>query len=187
MKKYLFLLSSFFLLSILFIFLEPKVSARLFPFVRTSRLNSFLTDTLTSQKINGRTYWEFREFYSPGVFTYNKKGIEETVVKSITQNDVVVDKQDILPFLFFNSPFLRSIDSLTSETTITPFLNPDIKDSLIRTPNLLIRRNNKEIFLLFLLPYTEMEITNGFFDYREKDKLLVKDKNWLNITRIKIN
>lgn len=171
----------------LFVFLEPKVSARLFPFIRSSHLNSFLTHTVPSKKIDGRTYWEFREFYSPGVFTYDKKGIEDTIVKTVFRNDIQSKDQDMLPFLFFTSPFLQSIDSLTSETSITSFIVSNAKGNLINTPVLFMNRNDTEILLVFLLPYAAMERTNGFFDYQEKDKMLVKDKNWLNITRITIN
>ncbi len=185
-NKKAFFLIFLFLMVTLFVFLEPKVSARLFPFVRTSRLNSFLTDVLTSQKIDGRKYWEFREFYSPGVFTYDKKGIKDSIVQGLVQNDVFIDGQDILPFLFFDSSFLQSIDSLTGMTSVTRFIKTDSKNVLINTTVLFISKNNKEILLVFLLPYIDMERTNGFFDYQEKDKTLVKDKNWLNITKITI-
>jgi len=30
-----------------------------------------------------------------------------------------------------------------------------------------------------------MRIANGYFDYGEKDKLLVENKNWFNVTVIK--
>ena len=60
---------------VLFIVLSPKVSSLLLPFKSEAILNDFINKTKIAGAINPQEYWQFREFYSPGYFTFAKQGL----------------------------------------------------------------------------------------------------------------
>lgn len=48
----------------------------------------------------------------------------------------------------------------------------------------LIANEKDKLVIEFILPIDEMKKANGFFDYKAKDQILMKDKLWLNKTSI---
>ena len=93
------------------------------------------------------------------------------------------------PFLIFSSNRWQSVEFLTS---ITP---PDLamfrvdvpkKDIILDTSTDIIYRKSGYVFIIFLRPIDVMQQTNGFLDYKEYDKKLVKGKQWLVISRVKL-
>lgn len=53
-----------------------------------------------------------------------------------------------------------------------------------QAPNELIATNAKEVVIYFIKPISEMKRANGFFDYKNKDKKLLSNKNWFVTTII---
>lgn len=61
------------------------------------------------------------------------------------------------------------------------------KKLVLKKKNLLIYyQDNQTVKFIFIKPEKEMEKAVGFFDYKEKDKQLLKGKNWLVEAYIKI-
>lgn len=175
----------------LFIFLTPKVSAQLFPFISENRLTTFL-DTSTSEKeISPRSYWEFREFYSPGSFIFDKKGISNTHTEPVLTNAEVTlhANAQVTPFLAFTSRKLHSVDYITTANSLDQIIDEITIDEknllLIKTDTERVYRKNSTTYvLLFLKSPDQMRTANGFFDYRIADKELTEGKYWFNVTVI---
>ena len=175
---------------ILFLFLTPKVSARLFSFVSDSRLNTYLQETHLSEKIDARKYWEFREFYSPGSFHFSKTGLPHQTVSGVLNKAGLSLSSDfkLSPFLVFTSPKLESVDFLSERSTlehIVPELKQNDGSIILKTTNeIMYHKDSSTIVMVFLKSPNEMRTANGFFDYRIADKELTKDKYWFNVTVI---
>lgn len=186
----LFLVLHLFAFILLFLFLTPKISSRIFPFVSSNELSEFIEQSESSKNIDAQKYWEFREFFSPGSFQFSKTGISQRTTNRIVKRAGVFlkDDFDIMPFLVFNSPKLVSVDFLTTHTTLDQIIDLDeIKNKkiLLQTENELIYENDpSQIIIIFLKSPSDMKRANGFFDYRIEDKELTENKYWLNITII---
>lgn len=175
-----------------FVIFQPKVASSLFQPKRTMLLDTYITAVKTQPTFNPQTYWEFREFYSPGHFLYEKTGLPKEMLNEFLSHSPisVQQKHFITPFLSFKSPYLESIDGLTLAKSIDEIidsnrLNP--QDIVAKNKQaLLYRYENDKLLLIFVLSGDEMKKANGFFDYREADKEFVKGKNWLNITYIQV-
>jgi hypothetical protein len=192
---------SAFLLSILLIIvlfvgfsiLVPKTAADLYSQKRQILWNDFYANLKTKDSIDPRNFWRFREFYSPGSFIFDRKGISDTNL-SVDTAKIGINKSYFgkdLVFLRYDSKRMSSIDSLTDRSSIDLISNSfAIKNENIilkKSDYLLIKKNEKNYLLIFILPESEMERANGYFDYLEKDKALVKGKYWLDMTLISID
>lgn len=178
---------------VLFIVLSPKVSSLLLPFKREAILNEFINKTKASGAINPQEYWQFREFYSPGYFTFAKTGISNSLMKNaagkigIKYDQKTIDLTDLL----FSSQKLSSLDMLTKQSSLSAvsdkkqFQNGKI---LFSNKNSLIYQvNAKTIKIVFLLTNNDMKRANGFFDYTDIDKKITEGENWFNITSLTKN
>ena len=160
------------------ILLQPKLKTKLFRFNRQKTFNDFIEEVKKDNKIDAKVFWEFREFYSPGYFTFNKDYVK---ISSILQfYNLDENKND---FLFFASDKLESTESIVKK--IDSFnKNKDMcleiifedKDSIICT------QDNSEIKISFVKTVGEMMKANGLFDYIDSEKKLLKDKYWINET-----
>jgi hypothetical protein len=177
----------------LFVILSPKVSSLLFPLKRQTVLNEFISKTKAEGLINSQEYWQFREFYSPGYFTFSRTGIAESLAEKATigigvkYNQKEVDLID----LYFSSQKLSSLDMLTKQSN----LNSIVDQKQFQNEKLIFMNNNSAIYqdgsknikIIFLLTNAEMQKANGFFDYTDKDKQITEGENWLNITSLSEN
>lgn len=178
---------------ILFIVFSPKVSSMLFPFKRQAILTEFIHKTKTEGKINPQEYWQFREFYSPGYFTFSETGVSESIVNNVVKEiGVKYNRKEIdLTDLFFSSPRLNSLDMLTKQSSLNRLIDQKQfqkeKIIFIGSNSLIYQENPRAIKIVFLLSNADMQKANGFFDYQDKDKQLTEGENWFNITSLKIN
>lgn len=173
-----------------FCLLSPKISAQLFTFKRQATLNEFINNS-KANGINSQEYWKFREFYSPGYFTFSRDGIEGNLLK-LTKGKVGIkynEKNIDLTFLVFSSPQVNSLDMLTKQTDLNSIVTEQQlpkEDIIFMNQNSLIYKEGpKTIKVVFLLSNTEMKKANGFFKYTENDKKITEGENWFNITSIK--
>jgi hypothetical protein len=181
----------FILIVLLFSLLSPKVSSLLFPFKRQTILNEFINNIKTEKSINPQNYWKFREFYSPGSFNFSKTGLSPSLVEqAVKKIGIKYDNQKItLTDLLFSSQKLNSLDMLTKQTNLNDIV--DLKQFkkeqvLLEGGNYLVYQENaKTIKIIFLLPNSELEKANGFFDYKDTDKKITEGENWFNVTSIK--
>ena len=164
----------------------------LFPFKRQAIWNNFIEKVTSERKIDARSYWEFREFYSPGYFRLTGDTINEkeayTALQSISGS---INKKGITyPFAVFTSPRLKSVDALSSADSLSEVLTnraPPDAEILFEGTNSLVYKKNKTVTILFLMPENEMRRTVGFFEYDGKDKELTGGKKWLNVTSLQLD
>lgn len=168
-----------------FIFFTPKISSSLFPQKRQMLLQNFIRDTKTEGEINSQAYWELREFYSPGSLKFSREGLNVKTWKIPLRQT-----QDLFPFLLFTSPYLESVDNLTTIKKMEEIVDIDklgATQILFKNENSIIFQTDKTVKIIFLLSEQEMRKANGFFEYNEKDKKLTEGKHWFNVTLINTN
>lgn len=184
-----FLLISGSIIIILFFLLQPRISSFLFTAKRDIILNNYLSEIKDTKKIGGQIYWKFRESYSPGNFEFSREGFDsKKIQKQIGYLPDVSIVHNGLPFLLYTSEKLISVDFLTTQNTLKPFIPMSSSKNILQTQTLyLSRRSDGAFVLIFILPQSEMAKSNGFFDYSGRDKVLTENKNWLNITIIQPN
>lgn len=141
--------------------------------------------------INTQDYWKFREFYSPGYFTFSKNGIAKSLSKNaereigISYDEKVVDQ----PFLFFSSHWLNSLDMLTQQTDLNKLINLKgitQNNIIFEGKNCLIYKSNANaIKIVFLASSNNMQKVSGVSDYQDSKSSV--GKNWFNVTSLKID
>jgi hypothetical protein len=190
-SKVVFLIALLFIIVGLFVVLSPKISSLLFPFKRQAVLNDFINKTKIAGAINPRDYWKFREFYSPGYFTFSKNGIAKSLSKNAKKEiGINYDEKTVnLPFLFFSSRWLNSLDMLTQQADLNKIVNlvKIPKNDIIFTGKncFIYKINAKTIEMIFLLSNNDMQKVSGISDYQ--DSKSIGRKNWFNVTSLKID
>lgn len=147
----------------LFFLFQPKIKPKI-GFKNKNLLDTFIQKTIDNKKIDSQEFWKLREFYCPGSFVFDKN---ETT------------------FLTYSCSFLKSFDSFTTTPVLTIPKEIKQKDIVFYNKDILVAKDKENILISFIVSAKEMEKANGFFDYKEKDKELVKDKNWLNVTYVR--
>ena len=175
----------------LFAFLSPKISSLLFPFKRQAILNDFISKTKMAGRIDAKDYWKFREFYSPGSFTFAKDGIAKSLSENATRqiginyNSKLIDST----FLFFSSDRLDSLDMLTKQEDLNKIIDLEQipkKNIIFRNKNCLIYKvNTNTVRIAFLLNMNDMQKVNGISDYLDSQSS--KGEDWFNVTSLKTN
>lgn len=187
-NPFYFLTLALIIISLCFVFFTPKVTSSLFPFRRDMVFNSFLQNTRKTNVIDPQKYWEFREFYSPGYFDVSTKGIDLQKINTTLRELNASPTNISVYFSKFNSRHLVSLEGLTKNSFLSEVFNKnktDIKKVLFENSTSIIYKNNQnQTYVIFILPISEMEKANGFFDYNSKDKDLLKDMNWFNIAKL---
>lgn len=171
-----------------FVTLTPKISSSLFPQKRDKVLNSFISKTQQENNLDERNFWKFREFYSPGYFDFNKNGLDSEKINNAEKKLKIafVDTATRSAHLFFNSQLVESIDYLTPASQLKEIVALPNSQAIFQNNESVIYKNADEsLTIIFLKPLDEMRRANGYFEYEGKDKELVQDKYWLNITKIK--
>ena len=179
----------FFLLPIiivgLFFVLQPKIAAVLISPIRVYRLSQFLIQVKKKQSLDAQVFWQFREFYAPGSFSYDHHAAELSS-GLILKNNLVCQAKT--PILTFASPFLLSQDSLIAQELKSTYFNTtQISPSEIIFQNqttLIYRDNPRAVHIIFVKPITDMMKANGFFSYTDQEKKLLKNQLWLDETTI---
>ncbi len=187
-KDIYFYIISVLIIVTIFIFLQPKISMRVFLFKKKYLWKDFKEKVLKENKIEAQSFWKFREFYCPGNFIFNKKGIKnKEFLKKFKDKNIDFNKlSKELIFLEYNCSNLYSIDALVDFNDISQVIkniNPEKKIYKNKNDYIYSQNKNKQM-IIFIKPLDEMKKANGFFDYKEKDKELVKGKYWLNISLI---
>ena len=187
-KNYFSYFILFFLTLTLFIFLTPKLSIKILSFLKEKRLKQFEDYLKNTAEFNPQIFWRFREFFCPGYFKIDKSGIkiDDNELKLL---DFLDKLKNNLFFAKYQCNYLKSYEGLTKENKLESFFKDDFKKKFIiikEAKNFIYFKDKKNqlIYLVFLLPSQKMKKAVGFFDYDEKDKKLVDDKNWINITII---
>ncbi len=176
-----------------FIFLQPKLSSAINRYKRIYLWQQFEKKITSDKFIDGREFWQLREFYYPGDFIVNKEGFDDTQVFSFLKQTNLSIKEGVFfyPFLLYKSDKFNSLEALVTKNIISLlFEDPNLnnKKIILDTANQLVFfKNNKQIVLVFIKPMLEMKTTNGFFDYEDRERELTKYKLWLSISVINLD
>lgn len=192
-KFFLSIILLIIVLSLGFIILSPKISSRVIQAKRDVLWDKFYDQNIESGLVDGKRFWEFREFYSPGSFVFKKEGLSGKEITGSIYSDEIAQfnfKKDYF-FLHYKSEKIESIEGLTNINSIERLLNKYsfFKKRIINRGSnfVLIDGSNKRYMLLALLKNDELKKANGFFDYTEEDKELVNGKNWLVLAFITLD
>lgn len=180
----LFWVSSFFLLFVLFLFLQPKIAASLFYERRVETLGDFITTIKVTDDISPREYWEFREFYMPGTASFRKEGV---LKQSLPENLTRLLPDDVTSYLLFTSEKIQSIDGLGSPESFSEIkqrltqLN-DVKIISESDTHILVSVGNT-YYLSFIKSQEVLKDTTGIFQYWAVSENNT-DSSWINLTQI---
>jgi hypothetical protein len=177
--------------------IHPRFTTQLFEFQRSQEVTRFFKSVMKEKGINAREYWKFREFYSPGVFTYDPHVIKLAETQTLAPDHPLCG---ITPLFFFHSRQLVSTDSIVSKILFTKgeqtssFLliiageDPASENILYRDDTQLIYlHDSSTIRIVFMKSLEEMKKTNGFFDYTTGDMKFFQDQAWINKTDITLS
>jgi len=189
-KDYIFIFLLLVIIVVSFLILTPKIASTLFPIKRQMILQTFISSTKQTNNIDPQKFWEFREFYSPGYFTFNRNGLTNAQIKTIEdKTGIPVDMKNVSKiFLIFTAPHLNSFEGFVTTTKLSDVVNIQAlgsKETIFSNNNTLMYKDSMgSTHVIFLKPLSEMERANGFFNYNDTDKSLVQGKNWLEITTL---
>ncbi|QQG44560.1 MAG: hypothetical protein HYW86_01430 [Candidatus Roizmanbacteria bacterium] len=179
-----------------FLIFQPKLSTWLFSFKRQSIFNNFMADVQKNKAINARTFWEFREFFNPGYFTFERDGLSKKQTAEALKKVRISLNSNVYyhPFLIYNSDKLNSIEFLVQTNELNKIINNvndltlNVKKEILNTPSShLYYDSDKTVKILFIKPVDEMVLANGFYNYRnDEDVKIYKDKSWLSITSVNL-
>ena len=156
---------------------------------RRSAFEHFASSAEHQKNIDGKRFWEFREFYSPGSFVFRKTGVDRYEIDRLLKkmNIRIYPDSNLFPYQIYYSPRITSIESLVTTATISAFMKiPSTRSyCYIKTSSQFMCQSERMVTIAFIKPLDEMKKTNGFYDYARDDvRKIVKNKMWLDITQI---
>ncbi len=178
-------------LCILFVAITPKITRTIFPSSASNSWIEFKKEIIQTQKLDSQEYWEFREFYSPGVYTVNKQGLENNAIKSFYSTlPAGLQSQPELTFATFESPRLQSIDGLINRSSISEFVNLEglNKSQIVKQTDkfLLYQLEDNQFVLISIFTPEQMKTANGFWDY-QKDQDIIENRYWVSAALITVD
>ena len=173
-------------ITICFVIFTPRVSSLIFSQKRDMTYNSFVSKTQNNQKLDPQEFWKFREFYSPGYFELKDQGLENSDVQSAV-DEIGLTPKGVTYTSLFRAKHSISLDGITESNSLDEIIDTkSLENITFQNENSVILTNNmNQKIIIFLLPVSEMKKANGFFEYDGKDKELLENKNWFNITMLK--
>lgn len=194
-KKKFFFTSTVYTLPLIFLlltiivalFLHPGIRPRWDKKYRANLFNNFLEQILHDKKVDAQKFWVFRERFSPGYFELNQAVTDFKQTFTIS----TLDDSQTTPLLFYHSPFLNSVDSISKDASPLLEIKENYQGQIIfDEENLFIteiemgKDRLKKYNIYFILPIEEMKKANGLFDYTSDEIQLLEDKFWLNNSEI---
>lgn len=171
-----------------FIVLSPSLNT-IFPFERHAKLNSFLSEVKKTNELNPKEYWEFREFYTPGTFTFSKN---YTITNSqvspliLPEYSAIGKRTNEKPYLVFHSSNVDSIDAVITSTIDLSKLYSKNAKVVMSYPSLVLTNEGTYYKLIAILPGKDIRVADGFFEDNKQDSFLANNY-WLTISIIKKN
>lgn len=161
-----------FFICLLFTLLHPRISVILYPNIRQKTLNTFIKTVRNEGSLSTQAFWQFREFYYPGTIKVDRSGLKDNVF--YTPPHLLHPRL----LLTFKSKYVESNEYIIDNDPVQlqSFFSDKEAYKLVEYPD------RYELF--FVKPIKDMSITNGFFDYKDKDKELLKNKAWFVATKI---
>ncbi len=169
----------------MFLTLQPKFAAFLFPSKRAAVLKNFLSQVQQKKTINAQDFWQFREFISPGSFHFNPETAE---VAGILNLHKIQGSQ--VHLMEFTSPVMTSSDQVITRDRwirLSAYL-PQLAEKMLfaNQESFIFYDHQGDLHILFVKPIEEMATANGFFDYTQQEKEYFHDYYWFNDTRLSL-
>lgn len=166
-------------MAFLFIVLQPhSATAIVSPSHQTLLLNRWIASVEAEKNIDLYDWWKFREFYSPGSFTYDPQFLTPY---SILQFHEVASE---MPFMTFASEKLIAKESLYSkercqdlQTTLAmTTANLESKNVILANPQtvLIFSPDLNELQLIFIRTFTDLKSVNQTIDYTTSEDRLTE-------------
>ena len=157
-----------------YVLLQPRLSARLFPSIQAQRVEHFISDITAQQTIDPYKFWEFRDLYSRGTFSYNPDIIMPFSILQLYRSFITPTK-----ILAFTSPNINSSEVLvhltsTEKTNITLPAADEKTEILLstKTAAAYIDHTKGTLELTFIEPLSEVKQYNGLLNYDDEHKYL---------------
>jgi hypothetical protein len=161
--------------------LVPKIAVRIQPQIRQQQLAAFITKLKTENAIDARGFWQFREFYAPGSFTYPAQTADLAAGLILKNAPRCTFKT---PILYYYSANMVSQESIVSEHDWQQYLavrlNPSDRVILKNETTLFYQETNGTYHLVFAKPGSEMMRTNGFYSYTEPETAQMRHSYWIS-------
>lgn len=188
-----FILTLLLIIIVAFALFQPKLSVWLFPFKRQMIANNFISQVNKTHVIDARDFWQFREFYYPGYFTFERDGLSKAQAEQgLEQTGAKLQSTTTyFPFLVYTADKFHSIDFLTNATILDEAvrLSTDSQKVILKTNTSIIYYDTpNSLIIIFVKPTSEMVTANGYYNYRNEDDVAIyTGKNWLSISRVILN
>lgn len=183
----MYLLCIIILLTILFLFLQPKIASNLFYERRLQIRDEFLKKIIRDDSVDPKIFWEFREFYNPGVYNFK--------LKTLDSSNIPEDLKNLLPegnyyiYLSFTSGKIKSVDIVGGgfeyHTVLKKVKNISGAKILTEADDKLLVTDDKSYYLVFYKPQEAFHNTSGIFSYWNLP-VRDEDKDWINLTKINL-
>jgi len=171
---------------------QPRIQAYL-PGQQRRSLDAFIETVKTNKAVDPKSYWQFREFYSLGNFSFDPHVVNFGETQIIA---AVPDPQTVL--LKYDSPRLQSTDYIVkrdlkmteqqqmAEVVVATMTNETGNVTTLATgPNLVLAQDASHHYLLvFANSIEQMRTANGFFNYTPEEQKLLQNTFWLNVTHL---
>lgn len=187
-QVYTFLETHFYLiLSVLLIvglvFFHPSFTSKYWSWQRNSVYQQFITQVQNNGEIKAQDFWQFREFYSPGEFTYNPESVG--VYQALR---IIALPHPETTLMTFTAPQLQSTDSIIESPASYENKVSQVSQPLFQNDTSTIWQSNEnEVSIIFYKTIDEMMTANGFYDYQPAERALLQGKYWLNQTTLTRN
>jgi hypothetical protein len=165
-----------------YLLFSPHIASLLFPSQKQARWQQLEQNIVKTGTVNARDFWQLREFYDNGNFTFNKTGVP--ILNNFLSQTIDYKILTDLPFLTYTSHDFKSMDFLITGNNMNRFVTiPRDVQVLVHKKNLILYKKGKEAYLLFTMPTSEMVKANGFLEAKRDEKIL-KDKYWMDMSMI---
>lgn len=185
-----------FLLSVVVIgalWFQPHVKALVFgQQTRPVALDNFVQQVRTEQDIDEKAFWEFRERYTPGSFTFSSsvtflgtQVIQQLPAANESLHTFTSEHLVSQDFVIPRDPGLEPVDQvkafLASQISI-----PMSEESILfsNESNLIYQTDDGQTIIFFFRPIEELYTVDGLFDFTEDERELLKDRFWVSLTVI---
>lgn len=189
-KNGLIIFSLSVLIVAIYVIFQPKVSSFVFPQKRSAVLSEFKADVIKNKKVDTKFFWQFREFYYPGYFIFERDGFKRKDYLVQTNNLKTVINENYLErvFLIYRSGKLNSFEALVEADTLSKVIEDrqsGRKDIVISNSSELIYQSGNLLRIFFIKPVSVMAKTNGYFDHTNpRDARIINGYYWLSVSTV---
>lgn len=169
------------LIIVMFLTFQPRSLNYLSPHARTSYLNHFLNQTISTHYLDPQKYWETREFYFPGVFYVFQDGLTDQSIHNFSvQTGLALSPVESFPILIYQSPKWHSYESLVNTNQLSDLINLPNLTPLYQDSQTKIYQDGNLTYFFFIKPYDELKTTNGFI--YTKEHILQDYQYWFGVS-----